>query len=567
MNSREIAQAEHAKRKAKPVMRSLPAAGACPYIGDKVDKSCGSLLYRCTLHGTTTTQYTKCDTAARHCPTCTAKGENGPAVGVPAVPLTFPARLLIESKRTEFVHYSTAAGDGVVYIGGGKYWPMIVAGIHMLRASGCALPVEVWYRGGEEPVYADDVEGLNVRLLDSNAVADALGIPRVLAGHDGGWSNKLFALYHTEFSRVLFLDADAYCIRNPAELFCVLDAVPFAYWRDLPSQNNAVKWRNVYPEGERANIPPVQGGQLLIDRTRAARLIHTAKFMCDNAGYFFKQMYGDQDTWRVALSLGCSEYRIIEQAHWVHGIAFYCGLDRDNPVIVHRCQGKLYAPQDIPAGKTKYTNPCYAIPREAELFGHFAEVVNKRPLPDTDIFNVIYARQLWGAGSGSGSTLKEARPFLDFLNPLIQSKGYTKLVDAGCGDGVLANLYQVREYVGYDASTDIIAQVRKKFPSKSFVPLDILKGFDKMDSGDVLVCKDVLHHQPNGWVRAFLAALIESKRYKCVVFVYDTRGAILGADCHTGGYRALSADLPPLNLTMWDVRRQYQHKEISVKFL
>lgn len=549
-------------------MRSpLPMArGECPALGERVNKGCGSILFRCNLYperNETTTRHTKCETANRHCPTCTER----PPVDVQT--LNEPARLLIESKRAEFPAYTAGRGDGVIYVGGGKYWPMIVAGIRMLRASGSTLPVEVWYRGGEEPVYPSDVEGLNVTLCDSHAVADTLGISRVPTGRDGGWSNKLFALYHTEFSRVLFLDADAYCIENPAPLFAVLDngAPPFAYWRDLLSQNNSVKWKNVYAPGDRTFVPPVQGGQLLIDRTRAAPLVSLAKYMCDNAHYYFKHMYGDQDTWRVALALGVSSYTLIDYAHWRHGIAFFCGLTAGAPAIVHRCQGKLFAPQDIPAGKVKYTNPQYGIPREAELFRYFAEVVNARPLPDTDIFNVVYARQLWGAGSGAGSQLREARPVVDVINALIRSNGYTSLVDAGCGDGFVGAMYEARHYHGYDVSTDIVAQCRKKFPGKTYSVLDIGTEYAKLDSADILVCKDVLHHQPNAWVRRVVSGLIESKRYKALVFVFDCAQVAPDADCHTGGYRALAPDMLPLSAFQWDRVTRVLHKAIAFKFL
>lgn len=546
---------------------ALPMArGECPLLGERVNKGCGSILHRCNLYperNETTTRHTKCATATRHCPTCTER----PPVDTQT--LDEPARLLIESKRAEFPGYSASRGDGVVYVGGGKYWPMIVAGIRMLRASGSMLPVEVWYRGGEETVYPSDVEGLNVVLCDSHAVADSLGIPRVPTGRDGGWSNKLFALYHTEFSRVLFLDADAYVIADPAPLFAVLDndAPPFAYWRDLMCQNNSIKWKNVYPPGDKTFVPPVQGGQLLIDRTRAAPLISLAKYMCDNAHYYFKHMYGDQDTWRVALALGASSYTVIDHAHWRHGIAFFCGLNPRDTVIVHRCQGKLFAPQDIPAGKVKYTNPQYAIPREAELFRYFSEVVNARPLPDTDIFNVIYARQLWGKGSGAGSQLRESRPVVDVVNTLIRSKGYTSLVDAGCGDGFVGAMYEAREYRGYDVSPDIVEACRKKFPAKTYSVLDIGTEYAKLDSADILICKDVLHHQPNAWVTKFVGGLIGSKKYRALVFVFDCAQVAPDADCHTGGYRALAPNMPPLSVFQWDQVTRVLHKAIAVKFL
>jgi hypothetical protein len=38
-------------------------------------------------------------------------------------------------------------GKGIVICGGGRYWPSAWVAIKRLRASGCTLPVQLWYLG------------------------------------------------------------------------------------------------------------------------------------------------------------------------------------------------------------------------------------------------------------------------------------------------------------------------------------------------------------------------------------------------------------------------------------
>lgn len=255
---------------------------------------------------------------------------------------------------------------GVVWVGGGRYWPGVVAGVRLLREVGCTLPVEVWHRGTCEPVDAAQVAGLGVLILDADAAASTLGDSRIPTGdpYNGGWETKLYALTHTRFDQVLFLDADAYCVRDPAPLFGLLSpAEPFAFWEDLPRMESCVKWDRVWPGGS-AGVPRVQGGQLLLDRRHGAKLLRVAHWLCQHSDYYFCWMYGDQDAWRVALAAGASGYRSLGAADW-QAPAFVCSW-RNLAYIVHRCQGKLF-PEDRP-------EPFPHLPSEDAIFRHLETI-------------------------------------------------------------------------------------------------------------------------------------------------------------------------------------------------
>jgi hypothetical protein len=68
---------EHAGRAARTQIAPAPAPKRfaldlreCIHLGARTGKGCGSLVRACHLHGTTTTAFTRCPDAERHCPAC-----------------------------------------------------------------------------------------------------------------------------------------------------------------------------------------------------------------------------------------------------------------------------------------------------------------------------------------------------------------------------------------------------------------------------------------------------------------------------------------------------------------
>jgi hypothetical protein len=248
----------------------------------------------------------------------------------------------------------------VLWVGGGPYWKGVALGVRLLREVGCRLPVEVWHRGDSEPVDAAQVAGLGAAVIDADRLARQLGDRRV-NGDDtrGGWEAKTYALTHTSYDQVLYLDADAYCVADPSPLFDLLTpAAPFAYWSDLPGHERDVVWPRVWPDGP-AGVPPVQGGQLLLDRRHGRALLDAAHWMNEHSDYYYAHQYGDQDSWRVALAAGAAGYRCLGPADW-QAPAFIC-RHFGTPYVVHRCQGKF-----LPGASQR---PAMHLPREGRVWG------------------------------------------------------------------------------------------------------------------------------------------------------------------------------------------------------
>jgi len=348
-------------------------------------------------------------------------------------------------------------------------------------------------------------------------------------------------------------------------MFSVLDQSPFVYWKDLPGNDRTVKWHElgIPPTGK---PPQVQGGQLFISRKdRGWNLIAAAAWMCEHSDYYFGKMFGDQDTWRVALQAGASTYTCLGNADW-DDTSFVCRWN-SQPMIVHRCRGKLYDPEDIPIGKTGYSNPRYQLPLEGRVFDILASVLNRRTIDPSSRFSTIYERRIWGGGSGSGSSEGESKPYIEIIKELSEKEGWTSCVDIGCGDGMIARQLTFPIYQGYDVTPKALSLFQRNYPAGRWSLLDATKSPELIAPADVLLCKDVLHHLPNSVITQLLTRLIELRRWKCLVLTQDVHQRHDEQDCYLGGYRALHPFLNPLEPFGLEIHKTYLHKAVLVKHL
>src|SRR5262249_27084848 len=101
-------------------------------------------------------------------------------------------------------------GRGIVILGGGAFFPGVYVTVRMIRHFGSCLPIEVWHDAETEPVYPHWLEPYGVRMVDIKAHMRAHGAPRL----HGAWANKFYAILHSSFAEVLYLDSDCYPVAN-----------------------------------------------------------------------------------------------------------------------------------------------------------------------------------------------------------------------------------------------------------------------------------------------------------------------------------------------------------------
>ncbi|WP_162923740.1 alpha-mannosyltransferase [Arachidicoccus soli] len=186
-------------------------------------------------------------------------------------------------------------GKGIVICGGGvKYFTCAWISINLLRLKGCSLPIELWYIGNE--VNKDilvNIEKLNVRC-------------RNLLDFDGnyqfhGWALKPFAILHSGFKEIIFIDADNVCMTNPEFLFELEEykQTGVVFWPDY--------WKTTIknPIWDILDISYVDmreqdSGQMVVNKEKSWQALNLALFLNESKDIYYRLLLGDKDTFRYS---------------------------------------------------------------------------------------------------------------------------------------------------------------------------------------------------------------------------------------------------------------------------
>lgn len=202
-------------------------------------------------------------------------------------------------------------GPGIVTCGGGiKYGGCAWVLVNLLRHLGCRLPIEVWCLNDDEydPQWVELLRPLNVRCVNAAEVLKRHPHRRL-----GGWELKPYAIQHSSFREVLFLDSDNVPVRDPSFL---LESKEFAetgtlFWPDpevarTRADNPLWKIFGVdYRDG-----PDQESGQLVIDKSRCWKALLLCNWYNEHSDFYYQHVYGDKETFRLAWQ------RLEQPIHW-----------------------------------------------------------------------------------------------------------------------------------------------------------------------------------------------------------------------------------------------------------
>jgi hypothetical protein len=318
------------------------------------------------------------------CPSCfwklaAAIADNHPATRLRSAkwydkPLTMKAfadalkRYAVDADPTPPVGY-TFSGRGVVTCGGGRYRHMALLSVVMARRAGYEGPFLVAYdaRAEEKP----DVKAFAAYGADVVDVSRSLrAIPQPVG--PGGWEHKAVAVAACLFDDVLFLDADAYLVADPAPLFALLDAHPAVFWHDPWHADDM--WAKI-------GLPPlypraVNGGQWLVRKSKCWRALRTYGWMNARSDYFYKKVFGDQDCQLAAWRLTQTAFHVpgATDTAATDGRVLVCNGPDGAPAVVHRCRSKFDPLGEFP-NQRRYAGPVDGVPFEAETAEAFRAVI------------------------------------------------------------------------------------------------------------------------------------------------------------------------------------------------
>jgi hypothetical protein len=206
-------------------------------------------------------------------------------------------------------------GRGIVICGGGvKYFTNAWVCIQMLRHFACFLPIELWHLGPKE------LDGEMRTLLEPLGVEcrDALMTRKEFPARIlKGWALKSYAILHSSFRELLFLDADNVPVANPEYLFETTQyrETGAIFWPDrncrTTRQPLAIWWTcGLRPPKE----PEFESGQMVLDKEQCWRALCLAGWFNENADFYYQYLHGDKETFHLAFRKLSQRYSLIPKA-------------------------------------------------------------------------------------------------------------------------------------------------------------------------------------------------------------------------------------------------------------
>ncbi|RLN36684.1 hypothetical protein BBJ28_00023950 [Nothophytophthora sp. Chile5] len=240
--------------------------------------------------------------------------------------------------------------DGIVMVVYPKLIASAYATIRALRdVLGCHLPIEIWFRPSEMRVVPDALAPLEKLAADDRAAE--ISFHEIEDWKAIGYGTKVFAIYHSFFERVLFLDADNVPVRDPSFLFesREFEETGAVFWPDFWHPTRTIF--NIHSQSlvwELLDLPFVnmfeqESGQLLIDRRRHAEALELVSFFAFHRPNHFDKMrlaHGDKDLFRFAWLKLKAPFHMIQAAPAVAGKMInesFCGLT----MVQHDAQGEV----------------------------------------------------------------------------------------------------------------------------------------------------------------------------------------------------------------------------------
>ncbi|GIL63128.1 hypothetical protein Vafri_17254 [Volvox africanus] len=194
------------------------------------------------------------------------------------------------------------SGRGVVMVGGGmQYLTPAWVSLHVLRRTGCKLPVELWFPVEEFPTPAVEEALLGLGVMSRRLSARDLA--------QRGYGVKVEALLLSSFQEVLFLDSDNAVLRDPTYLFESEAYVSTGalLWPDYWDRTAAPEVAQILNIS--ASLIPAgsfESGQMVIDKARHWRGLLLATYL-NVYGSIFSELLscyigkGDKETFAYGM--------------------------------------------------------------------------------------------------------------------------------------------------------------------------------------------------------------------------------------------------------------------------
>jgi hypothetical protein len=243
------------------------------------------------------------------------------------------------------------AGRGIVTCGSVRLAPILWLLVRSLRYHGCSLPMELWHLAGE-------VNEALRRLLETEGVAFREapdGLCRPAAHPRAVHALKPYAIAHSAFREVLFLDADNCAFRDPTFLFETSEfrrhrAIFWPDWGPMTGHLGGPELRRDFGLRGGAEVE-FESGQIALDKCDRWRALALTLHLNEHSAYYYRFLFGDKETFRLAFDFLGSDYFLVPLVPTCQRGLVHLWTDTQ-PLFHHRCGGvkrTLLRPRNLPA--------------------------------------------------------------------------------------------------------------------------------------------------------------------------------------------------------------------------
>lgn len=228
-------------------------------------------------------------------------------------------------------------GRGIVICAGGEqYFTCAWICIKRLRRIGCTLPIEVWHLGASEwnAEMAELLEPFDVTIKNASDYLKDFPSQNLI-----NWELKPYAILHSDFKEVLYLDADNFALVDPEFLFA---AKPYLdtgslFWMDrYLGRGQGIPWlkREAWQllRTPFRDEPELEAGQLLINKEECWYPLLLCMHINEHSDYYYYYFFGDKDTFHLAWRKLGVEYGLVPHPN--------ISLAYDTLIIQHDLDGR-----------------------------------------------------------------------------------------------------------------------------------------------------------------------------------------------------------------------------------
>ena len=215
-------------------------------------------------------------------------------------------------------------GRGIVLCAGGlRHLTNAFVCMKLLREF-TGLPIELFHAGAAEmpPPVADLLrrDFAPIALVDITAPASREVCPFLRVDHFRGFQIKPFALLHSSFAEIFYIDADNIPLQSPEPLFAWEEYLRTGalFWPDLErTKSTSESLFRVFGVTATAlrRGDEFESGQMVLDKRRCWKaLLTTCLANSDAAGFrdfCFRHTLGDKDTFRLAFAFAGQPYHLL----------------------------------------------------------------------------------------------------------------------------------------------------------------------------------------------------------------------------------------------------------------